>query len=147
MCSSLAGSCIDLLDTGSGKLFTNSPSVAYLDSIGGGDTNGVATEGGSQGPAGNFYKFNWDNSNALCDIYNNQSLGGRTNWRLATRDELKVELYNAYGDMFVARGWPSSRYWSATPDGSSYYYVYLYDGDVNSGHPSSTDYASCVSNP
>ncbi|MBD1574856.1 hypothetical protein HC725_16655, partial [Vibrio sp. S17_S38] len=30
VCSSLAGTCIDIFDTGSGKLFTNSPSVAYL---------------------------------------------------------------------------------------------------------------------
>ncbi|MBD1574844.1 hypothetical protein HC725_16510, partial [Vibrio sp. S17_S38] len=39
VCSSLAGTCIDIFDTGSGKLFTNSPSVAYLDSIGGSATN------------------------------------------------------------------------------------------------------------
>ncbi|MBD1574854.1 hypothetical protein HC725_16640, partial [Vibrio sp. S17_S38] len=39
VCSSLASTCIDIFDTGSGKLFTNSPSVAYLDSIGGSATN------------------------------------------------------------------------------------------------------------
>ncbi|EGR5448641.1 hypothetical protein COR24_19465, partial [Vibrio cholerae] len=30
-----ADACLDIFDTGSGKLFTNSPSKAYLDSIGG----------------------------------------------------------------------------------------------------------------
>ncbi|WP_274006361.1 Ig-like domain-containing protein, partial [Vibrio parahaemolyticus] len=29
VCSTLAGPCIELFDTGSGKLFTNSPSKAY----------------------------------------------------------------------------------------------------------------------
>ncbi|EGQ9108724.1 DUF1566 domain-containing protein, partial [Vibrio cholerae] len=85
---------------------------------------------------------------ALCTTYNTLSLGGRRNWRLATRDELKVELYDASGNMFTARGWPTYRsYWSATPDGSSYYYVRLLNGYVGSSNPSGTPYASCVSNP
>jgi hypothetical protein len=148
VCADLAGTCIDIFDTGTGKLFTSSPSVAYLDSIGGSATNGTSTEGGTWGPVGDFYKFNWTNANALCTTYNTLSLGGRTNWRLATRDELKVELYDASGTMFTARGWPTnSNYWSATPDGSSYFNVYLHYGDVGSNYPSYTSYASCVSNP
>ncbi|MCU8163123.1 DUF1566 domain-containing protein, partial [Vibrio vulnificus] len=148
VCSTLAGVCIDIFDTGTGKLFTNSPSVAYLDSIGGSATDGIYTENGTYGPIGNFYQFNWSNANALCTTYNTLSLGGRTNWRLATRDELKVELYDASGNMFTARGWPTnSNYWSATPDGSGYYYVRLFNGLVSSINPSRTFYASCVSNP
>ncbi|EJB8450164.1 DUF1566 domain-containing protein, partial [Vibrio parahaemolyticus] len=148
VCSTLAGPCIELFDTGSGKLFTNSPSKAYLDSIGGSATDGTYTENGTYGPSGNFYKFNWINANALCTTYNTLSLGGRTNWRLATRDELKVELYDASGNMFTARGWPTYLlYWSATPDGSDYYLVLLSNGDVGSFNPSLTIYASCVSNP
>ncbi|MEZ8619199.1 DUF1566 domain-containing protein, partial [Vibrio splendidus] len=149
VCSNLAGLCIDIFDTGSGKLFTNSPSVAYLDSIGGSTTNTTYTENGTYGPVGDFYLFDWNNANALCDTYNTHSLDGRTNWRLATRYELKTELYDdASGNMFTARGWPINyNYWSATPDGSGYYYVSLYHGGVFSSVPSPTFYASCVSNP
>ncbi|MFA0520592.1 DUF1566 domain-containing protein [Vibrio sp. 10N.222.55.E8] len=149
MCSSLADTCIDIFDifgTGSGKLFTNSPSVAYLDSIGGSATNGTDTEDGASGPVGVFYRFNWINANALCTTYNTLSLGGRTNWRLATKDELRVEV--ASHKMFTTRGWPTfNGYWSATPDVSNYYYVKLSNGYVNSFFPSYTFYASCVSNP
>ncbi|EOI6422893.1 DUF1566 domain-containing protein [Vibrio cholerae] len=142
-----ADACLDIFDTGTGKLFTSSPSVAYLDSIGGSATNGTYTENGTYGPSGDFYLFDWTNANALCATYNTLSIGGRTNWRLATRDEL-VELYDASGNMFTARGWPTIFiYWSATPDGSYYYSVGLIDGYVVSDDPSSTNYASCVSNP
>ncbi len=145
---SLAEACIDLFDTGTGKLFANSPSEPYLDSIGGSATNGIYTENGTNGPAGKFYTFDWDNANLLCDTYNAQNLGGRTNWRLATRDELKVELYGASGNMFTARGWPTlSSYWSATPDGSNYNTVSISWGNVYSYYPTVTSYASCVSNP
>ncbi|EJL6460845.1 DUF1566 domain-containing protein, partial [Vibrio cholerae] len=148
VCADLAGACIDIFDTGTGKLFTNSPSVAYLGSIGGSATDGINYESGAYGPSGDFYLFNWTNANALCTTYNTLSLGGRTNWRLATRDELKVELYDASGNMFTARGWPTfTGYWSATPDGSRYSSVSLYYGIVGSGNPSVTSYASCVSNP
>jgi len=148
VCADLAGACIDIFDTGSGKLFTNSPSVAYLDSFGGSATSGASTEDGTYGPSGDFYLFNWNNANALCTTYNTHSLGGRTNWRLATKDELSVELYGASGNMFTARGWPTGDYyWSATPDGSYYYDVNLTLGYVYSSYPSYTSYASCVSNP
>ncbi|WP_299687795.1 Ig-like domain-containing protein [uncultured Vibrio sp.] len=147
VCGSLAGVCIDIFDTGSGKLFTNSPSVAYLDSIGGSATDGVYTENGITSPAGDFYKFNWTNANALCNTYNTLSFGGRTNWSLATKDELQTELYGVFGNMFITRGWPTYVYWSATPDGSDNYIVDLFNGGDVSTDPSDTDYASCVSNP
>ncbi|HAS3601248.1 TPA: DUF1566 domain-containing protein, partial [Vibrio cholerae] len=148
VCADFAGTCIDIFDTGTGKLFTNSPSVAYLDSIGGSATDDIYTENGTYGPSGNFYRFNWTNANALCTTYNTLSLGGRTNWRLATRDELKVELYDAFGNMFTARGWPTTIiYWSASLDGSFYYSVNLYEVFVYGANPSNALYASCVSNP
>ncbi|WP_447040732.1 Lcl domain-containing protein [Vibrio parahaemolyticus] len=147
-CTNLAGACLDILNTGSGKLFTSSPSKAYLDSIGGSATNSTFSEDGTWGPVGDFYLFDWSNANALCTTYKAKGIGGRTNWRLATRDELKVELYDTYGNMFTVRGWPTrNSYWSATPAGSYYYYVYLHLGNVYSGNPSLTFYASCVSDP
>ncbi|EGR2831868.1 DUF1566 domain-containing protein [Vibrio cholerae] len=146
VCGDLAGPCIDVFDTGNGKLFTSSPSVAYLDSIGGIATDGTLTEIGDNGPAGDFYKFNWDNANALCAAYNTHSIGGRTNWRLATKDELKMELHDVYGNMFIARGWPTyNNYWSETPISSSYYDVNLYYGLAGSSGPSYAGYVSCVS--
>lgn len=142
--------CLDIFDTGSGKLFTNSPSVIYLDSIGGSAVaSGQYSENGFFGPEdGSFYNFTQSQANALCDVYNTQSVGGRTNWRLATRDELRVELFDTYGEMYSARGWPASfSYWSATADGPNYYDVSLVSGDINSTPTSITHYASCVSNP
>ena len=148
VCSSLAGACIDIFNTGSGKLFTNSPSVAYLDSIGGSAADGTYTETGTYGPAGNFYLFGWNHANTLCNTYNTNSIGGRTNWRLATKDELRVELFDIYNNMFNARGWPTtSPYWLVTPFGSSYYTVRLSNGHVGSNTPVYTTYASCVSEP
>ncbi|HFQ5101064.1 TPA: DUF1566 domain-containing protein [Vibrio vulnificus] len=148
MLACTVGACIDIFDTGGGKLFTNSPSVAYLGSIGGSATNGTYTENGNYGPTGVFYTFDWANANALCTTYNGKRIGGRTNWRLATKDELLTELYSTYGNMFTARGWPANYYyWSATPDGSNYYSVGLYFGGVSSRNPGITSYASCVSNP
>lgn len=149
VCADLAGTCIDIFDIGTGKLFTNSPSVAYLHSIGGSATNGSYNHNGSDGPAGRFYLFNWTSANVLCTTYNTLSLGGRTNWRLPTRDELKVELYNAFGNMFTARGWPTAiDYWLTTPNGSGLDYMFLNSGVVISGDGSFVGRsASCVSNP
>ncbi|WP_323931602.1 Ig-like domain-containing protein [Aeromonas caviae] len=143
----LAGACLDILDVGSGKLFTSSPSVAYLDSIGGGANNTTTTETGSDGPAGTFYTFSWDDAKALCETYNNNDIGGRTNWRLATKDELLALTDSIYSSMFRTHGWPTSPYyWSATPDGSNYYGVFLGPGKyVTSNNPIIRYYASCVS--
>ncbi|MCY9829494.1 hypothetical protein OTK54_25665, partial [Vibrio chagasii] len=144
---SLAGESIDIFDTGSGKLFTSSPSVPYLDSIGGSDVKGTWSDHQEFGPSGDFYTFDLDSANALCTTYSTHSLGGRADWRLATKDELKEELSD---NMFAARGWPAVwHYISATSDSSDrYYYVSLYDGFVGSSLSLSTPfYVSCVSNP
>lgn len=158
----LAGPHIDLFDaTGTGKLFTNSPSEAYLNSIGIDDSAATPPvndklsedgyEDGTSGPVGQFYLFDWNKSTALCDIYNEQNLGGRNNWRLAESEELKVELFAAFGDMFMARGWPTEQaYWSKTNiAGESTYRedVNLADGGYWPSSMELTDYASCVSEP
>ncbi|WP_155730199.1 Lcl domain-containing protein, partial [Shewanella baltica] len=148
-CKNLGGACIDILDTGSGKLFTNSPSKAYLDSIGGSKTDDTYESSIGQ-PYGLFYLFtSWDNANALCATYNTRIIGGRDNWRLPTKDELKMELHNRYGYMFDARGWPASGnygYWSSTAAPFGHYSVWLADGSVNSeDSPGASGYASCVS--
>ena len=149
VCDDLAGPCIDIFDTGSGKLFTSSPSVAYLDSIGGSATNGIESQ--TYNPIGDFYRFDWDNANRLCDTYNAHNLGGRTNWRLATKNELIDELF--HGDMFINRGWPTHLYtFSETPVGDSDYYEHYVAVHLSNGHPASYGrnnvlYASCVSNP
>ncbi|MCG9753500.1 DUF1566 domain-containing protein [Vibrio brasiliensis] len=142
----LADACIDIFNTGSGKLFTSSPSVDYLDRIGGSATNGPYTE--TYGASGSYYIFDWDNADALCATYNTNSIGGRNNWRLAEINELENELFDVYGDMTAARGWPNSKfYWSATPDVTNYYALDLYFGTVVSGTTNSLAYVSCVSDP
>ncbi len=151
VCDDLAGVCIDIFDTGGGKLFTNSPSEAYLDSIGGSLNNGTNDEDGTEGPVGSFYIFSWDNASSLCTTYNSQNVGGRNNWRLATFEELKEELYDVYGNMFDERVWPTFRfYWSSStpPENPNRRYGldFQHGATVNS-EVTSTHYASCVSEP
>ncbi len=149
---SLADVCLDIFDTGNGKLFTNSPSVAYLDSIGGSESNGIFTvTKEDEGPSGDFYLFDWNNANALCSKYNAMSLDGRTNWRLPTKDELKKELYDVYGNMYFARAWGTGMYsWTSTPDENdrySYYFVGLHGGYINTHRFYDTAWVTCVSEP
>ncbi|EJL6845474.1 Ig-like domain-containing protein, partial [Vibrio cholerae] len=137
VCRDLGGPCIDIFDTGSGKLFTSTPSYGYTSKM----------NFSNSGISGYHSSFDWDNSNNLCYRYNTKSIGGRSNWRLATRRELK-ELHDVYGNMNTARGWPIGKeYWSVTPDGSSYYYVDLRSGYTGSTNPVDLLFASCVSEP
>lgn len=147
----LTGSYIDIFEIGSGKLFTNSPSKAFLDRISDSSaTNGINPETGALGPVGVFYLFNWNNANVLCDIYNTNSISGRTNWRLPEKDEL-LELYTEFRrSLFSARGWPTTYdYWSVTSEdsGSTYLSMTLDYGAVYNGIPTDSIYVSCVSNP
>lgn len=159
----LAGPCIDFFDTdeddlsigGTGTLFTNSPSVAYLDSIGGGSaTNSTYTENGNLGPAGDFYLFDLSNANALCTTYNTHSFRGRTNWRLPDILELRWYLRAELGNLTTEHGWPTRKpYWSSDPDSSRperdrYYVANLVGAQVyDSFDPSDSFYVSCVSYP
>ena len=152
VCNDLAGACIDIFDIGSGKLFTNSPSKAYLDSIGGsaakGVHNGASTPNAS--PMGEFYVFDWISAKTLCAAYNASNVGGRTNWRLPTIDEL-TELFGVTGNLFKTRGWPASHYHSSvTPSSSApnnYKTINITDGFVLPLDVNYNNFASCVSNP
>ncbi|MFA0247906.1 Ig-like domain-containing protein [Vibrio sp. 10N.261.45.A4] len=147
-CTLTGASCIDIFDTGSGKLFTNSPSKIALHSIGGSVNNGFTQEIGTSGPAGDFFWFTWENASRLCAIYGNESLAGRTNWRLATKNELKLELFNTYGNMFNARGWPVRlSYWSSTSRGPGFLNASLKNGNEGASMGEEELYASCVSVP
>ncbi|MEZ8638223.1 Ig-like domain-containing protein [Vibrio cyclitrophicus] len=147
-CTITGASCIDIFDTGSGKLFTNSPSKIALHSLGGSVNNGFTQEIGTSGPAGDFFWFTWENASRLCATYSNQGLAGRTNWRLATKNELKLELFKIYGNMFNARGWPvRSSYWSSTSRGPGFINVSLKNGNEGASMGEGELYASCVSVP
>ncbi|MGC9534070.1 Ig-like domain-containing protein [Vibrio atlanticus] len=147
-CTITGASCIDIFDTGSGKLFTNSPSKIALHSLGGSVNNGFTQEIGTSGPAGDFFWFTWENASRLCATYSNQGLAGRTNWRLATKNELKLELFKTYGNMFNARGWPvRSSYWSSTSRGPGFINVSLKNGNEGASMGEGELYASCVSVP
>ncbi|PNQ65371.1 hypothetical protein C1141_09290 [Vibrio agarivorans] len=146
-CANLAGKCIDFVDIGNGQLFTSSPSVAYLESIGGSPTDGIVNNVNWL-PKGRFYRFHWPNAKELCTTYNQHSIGGRINWRLATKDEL-LKLHNKFGGMNRARGWATTGYpyWSVTRDGSKYCFVGLTNDSFVGSVSSYEFYASCVSDP
>jgi hypothetical protein len=153
VCDDLAGPCIDIFDIGTGKLFTNSPSVDYVKRVDG-RKNGTSTEDSTNGPVGVFATFVWGLSSDLCDTYNTHSVGGRTNWQLPSREELKTELFGAFdfdefGNMFTARGWPiTNKYWTSYHNGIGYYdAVSLIDGESVGHDPKANLYVSCVSNP
>ncbi|EEX36176.1 surface protein [Vibrio metschnikovii] len=145
VCDDLTGPCIDIFNTGSGKLFTNSPSVAFFNSIGGSqDVDAII----NNDIGGNFYTFTWYRARDLCVSYNTNIIGGRTNWRLPTVDELKSELFNVFGNMTSARGWPvSTPYWTTLSVADNYYHVNLADGYSGDMSPINSFYTSCVSEP
>ncbi|MDV5047202.1 Ig-like domain-containing protein, partial [Vibrio diabolicus] len=147
--NTLAGPVIDVFDVtngdGTGQLYVNSPSVAYLDSIGGSDSSDVFAE---TTPVGDFYLYTWEQANILCDTYNAQGLAGRTNWRLPESSELE-ELQSTYSDLYDVRGWPvNSFYWSNTlvASGPNHFLVSLRQ-DVTTGNNFTAYYASCTSEP
>ncbi|EKO3659169.1 Ig-like domain-containing protein [Vibrio metschnikovii] len=136
--------CIDLFNVGGGTLFTNSPSVAFVDSI---DVDGVFSKNSIVNDAGgDFYTFTWPKANKLCEMYNTNRIGGRINWKLPGALALSY-LPLEYGNMFDARTWPvSSNYWSSDISGRSYYTVDLKTGYRGSlSGESNNHYVSCVS--
>ncbi|WP_299143214.1 DUF1566 domain-containing protein [uncultured Vibrio sp.] len=91
-----------------------------------------------------------DNASSHCTTYNSQNVGERNNWRLATFEELKEELYDVYGNMFDERVWPTFRfYWSSTPieNPNRRYGLDFQHGATVNTEVTSTHYASCVSEP
>ncbi|WGW01366.1 DUF1566 domain-containing protein [Vibrio sp. YMD68] len=106
------------------------------------------TETGTNGPSGMVVsRFNWSNADNFCE---NVEMGGYSDWRLPSRDELS-QLYTSTQPgndkgMFSAFGWPqSSGYWSSTTDASSYHYrVGLLNGNVGNYDDSNHVSVSCV---
>ncbi|WP_155395470.1 DUF1566 domain-containing protein, partial [Photobacterium angustum] len=150
----LASATIDIVKTSNGNLFTNSPSVAYLKKINGQSVaDAIQKEGAegevAQGPAGDFYKFNFSHAENLCGHYNSMSIGYRDDWRLPSKHELKYQLYKEFDNMFTARGWPTAvRYWTKTStDPNTYNTVRLSNGAVgsNPNEENNNYYVSCVS--
>ncbi|HIF5636112.1 TPA: hypothetical protein ACX3DH_003815 [Vibrio parahaemolyticus] len=112
-CDDLTGPCIDVFDKGDGTLISSSPSVAFADSIGV-STSARHTETLQHSQAtGDFYRFNNVEAVKLCATYNTHKIGGRTNWRLAYREE-STNIVNS--DMSKLRDWPSGvGSWGVTP--------------------------------
>ncbi len=146
VCADLSGACIDIIKAGKGKLFTSSPSVPYLDSIGGSPVYTSILEPGKAGLKGYFYIFGEQHAKALCDTYNTKRIGGRNNWRLPTRDELKVDLYDVRGSMVLRRGWPASAYYRVTEPDVVFNVDYGASYNMNPQTIGSI-YTSCVSEP
>ncbi|MDN2665590.1 Ig-like domain-containing protein [Vibrio sp. 14N.309.X.WAT.E.F5] len=148
VCETTAEACIDVVDVNNGKLYTGSPSVPWLDSVGlahlaDGKEHPFSTSSGNwYGPVGSeFYIFKWNSAFGLCLAYNDIALEGRTNWRLPSLDELRTELLGEVEDrvevegegieggieggrdMYDDRTWATwSQYWTTT-----------YAGTVNNG--------------
>ncbi|WP_140159310.1 DUF1566 domain-containing protein, partial [Vibrio parahaemolyticus] len=165
------GQCLkvrEIIDPNDNKLkrFTSTPSKAVMDALGyhldnsgtnaGQSYAGTSKETGSYGPSGGeFARFRQDGAGTAggtqhqryCQNLADMDFAGRSDWRRPTKDEL-VSLYGESGNMWTEFGWPAYfSYWSETPNGGLYYTVHLYNGGVNSFHPSYASYGSCVSNP
>ncbi|MFA0506657.1 Ig-like domain-containing protein [Vibrio sp. 10N.222.54.B12] len=142
-----AGDCIKVAENG-GKLYTGNPSVSFLQAIDYAEYSSTFKESGDRGPTnGVFARFDHSKAVQLCTQYNNINLLGKSNWRLATKDEL-VSLYSTHSNMFDVKGWATHYwYWSSTPfEFLGYHYVVgLYYGGVIDSGPSHHLYASCVS--
>lgn len=148
-CNTLAGACLDVYDDGSGTLYTSSPSVKYLDSIGGSPNSGIHVEpGGPYNVAGGFYRFNWEQSNDLCETYNIHRLANRKNWRLPELSELQA-LLAINSDMHEAEDWPVQMVSAtATVKDSSHYYGLFLSGSVlgpGGYSPEAAIYTTCIS--
>ena len=150
--------CIDVFDVGSGKLFTSSPSESFSNSISASHSGTISISQAQSdfgfGPVGTFSIFTWAEANSLCSIYNTEQIAGRSNWRLATREELEVEVLDKYDDMFTERSWPVNYYyWSSTVYATSVLQFYLIrlsntlGGVVNEQDETYQSFVSCVSNP
>lgn len=158
--SNAVGYCLKVATDANGYWFTSTPSIVVMDQLGysinnsgnnTGDTYAfLFNENGNYGPVGGFARFRQDGNGAgqfdrWCQKLNDLGFGGRSTWGRPERNELSV-LYSTNGNMWHARGWPTGiTYWSATVNGSDYFYVNLNGGDVYSNHPSFAYYASCVS--
>ncbi|MCG6459027.1 Ig-like domain-containing protein, partial [Vibrio parahaemolyticus] len=147
-CVTLASPCFAVLDNGSGKLFTPAPGKDYVD---------VATPDfvfesriRDMDLSDGYVAYGaFETANAWCDELQSMAYRGRTNWRLATENELLNELYGTYGDMNTVFGWPTQTHYRSQDedsDGSSVV-VHLKSGDTINYAISIERYVSCVSEP
>lgn len=69
----------------------------------------------------------WDDANSLCE---NSTVGGLTDWRLPTKDELMTMYSNRdfIGGFIITSSGYTYEYWSSTPSSSYYYYVSFCNG-------------------
>ncbi len=76
----------------------------------------------------------WDEANLLCQ---NSTVGGRTDWRLPTLEELA----SMYTNKAYIENFKKDFYWSSMPGESSGYHYYIDFWDGSSGTKSSSNYA------
>ncbi|MGF1903574.1 DUF1566 domain-containing protein [Aliivibrio salmonicida] len=78
----------------------------------------------------------WYQANNWCDKLNSLGREGRSNWKLATKNELSSEVFIGLGDgkgdgMKTNYYWPTKHStWSSTANSVYYFVVQLYDGDM-----------------
>ncbi|WP_339390000.1 Ig-like domain-containing protein [Vibrio neptunius] len=134
--SNFTGKCIYTLDAG-GKLFTSTPSIAYLDSLNLRLTNSTN---------GMFYTFKQREADALCNKYNELNIAGRSNWRLPTLNEIE-SIYQ----MSLPRNWSNNtNYWTSISSSLGRWWALKYVKASNTiikqrFGGSYSFYASCVS--
>ncbi|WP_052707907.1 Ig-like domain-containing protein [Vibrio neptunius] len=107
--SNLTGKCIYTLNVGNKDLLTNTPSIAYLDSL------SLGGSAHSNGTNGEFYVFKWRQADAICAKYNEFKLAGRTNWRLPTLNEL---IDNNDKNRIVRNWYHKKNHWTSSGGGS-----------------------------
>ncbi|MBN3495740.1 Ig-like domain-containing protein [Vibrio neptunius] len=140
--TNVTGKCIHTIDN-SNQLFTTTPSIAYLDSLGlGGSPH-------TSGTNGMFYTFTQPKAADLCTRYGEMNIFGRTNWRLSTLGE----MMNLHRDSWTAQNWnrDTGYYWTSTDATKGHWQAYYkYESSTHywaSGSGSYFKYfASCVSN-
>ncbi len=138
--SNITGKCITAAQH-NGKLFTSTPSIAYLDSLGlGGSTYTSGTDG-------DYYTFTWSKADALCNKYGDLNLFGRTNWSMPAYSEIQ-EIYNYKRHV---RNWYNNIwYWTSTPRGlrmRGYKYANGWHYSIKAPGPYYWFLTSCLSQP
>jgi len=88
----------------------------------------------------NNTRVDWDDANSLCK---NSTVGGLTDWRLPTKNEL-MTMYSNREFIGGFRTRSNDDYWSSTQDGSYYYHVSFYNGSSGRSTGNYTNYARCV---
>ncbi len=163
-CKDMGGPCIYLWRQNDEKLITFPPSNAYLSSLGGGlkypedikesKTVYYETPGGRSDTAKKFRTFSLSGAHKLCGIYNNKLLGGRSNWRLPSADELIKASNETAGDVWFSFAFETEElFWvSESKPEHTKYNNYLYDSYENkvnteSRHFHYQNFVACISNP